>query len=121
MDEAPGLSDQYRTASPWPVFIALGIPISELGLLFGLFPLAVGGLLLFGGSVVGILKESGYVTSTIRAVTALAVIFLAFGAGLAFTDIALVTRGYAVIAAAILLAVGGIVFELFVREQRQTF
>ncbi|AFK18600.1 cox cluster protein [Haloferax mediterranei ATCC 33500] len=119
MDEAPGLSDQYRTASPWPVFIALGIPISELGLLFGLFPLAVGGLLLFGGSVVGMLSESGYVGSTMRALIGFSVILFGFGAALAFTDINLVARGYAVITAAALLVFGGVVFELFVREQRQ--
>ncbi|ELZ91657.1 cox cluster protein [Haloferax mucosum ATCC BAA-1512] len=121
MDEAPGLSDQYRTASPWPVFIALGIPISELGLLFGLFPLAVGGLLLFGGSVVGMLSESGYVNSTMWASVVFSVLLFAFGSALAFTEVNLVVRGYATIAAAALLVVGGVVFELFVREQRDAF
>ena len=120
MDEAPGLSDQYRTASPWPVFVALGIPISELGLLFDLFPLAVGGLLLFTGSVAGMLKESGYVESTMRVLVVLAVILFGFGSALAFTEVNLVTRGYAVIIAGALLVVGGVVFEVFVRDQRQT-
>ncbi|KTG21039.1 DUF7541 family protein [Haloferax profundi] len=119
MDEAPGLSDQYRTASPWPVFVALGIPISELGLLFDLFPLAVGGLLLFTGSVAGMLRESGYVKSTMWSLAVLAGILFVFGGVLAFTDVNLVTRGYAVIVAGVLLLVGGVVFELFVRDQRQ--
>ncbi|WP_396610268.1 cox cluster protein [Haloferax sp. S1W] len=120
MDEAPGLSDQYRTASPWPVFVALGIPLSELGLLFGIFPLAVGGLLLFCGSIAGMLKESGYVESTMRSLVVLSVILFAFGGALAFTEISLVTRGYATIAAAALLLVGGVAFELFVWDNKQT-
>ncbi|KAB1189020.1 MULTISPECIES: cox cluster protein [Haloferax] len=120
MDEAPGLSDQYRTASPWPVFIALGIPISELGLLFDLFPLSVGGLVLFGGSIAGILRESGYVKSTMKSLVVLSAIMFAFGGWLVFTDVALATRGYAVIVAGFLLLVGGGVFELFVRDQRPT-
>ena len=62
MEEQPGLSDQYRTASPWPVFIALGLALSEVGVFVGLFPVAVFGLILFGGSVAGILTESGYAT-----------------------------------------------------------
>jgi len=60
MEEQPGLSDQYRTASPWPVFVALGLALSEVGVFVGLFPIAVFGLILFGGSVAGILTESGY-------------------------------------------------------------
>ncbi|MDS0223340.1 hypothetical protein NDI54_18515 [Haloarcula sp. S1AR25-5A] len=61
MVEEPGLSDQYPTASPWPVFVALGLALSEIGVFVGLFPVAVFGLILFGGSIAGILTESGYV------------------------------------------------------------
>ncbi|MFB6179372.1 MAG: hypothetical protein ABEI77_06580 [Halorientalis sp.] len=60
MNEEPGLSDQYRMASPWPLFVALGLTLSEVGIFIGIFAIAVGGLLLLGGSVAGILKESGY-------------------------------------------------------------
>ena len=62
MEEQPGLSDQYRTASTWPVFVALGLVLSEIGVFIGLFPVAVFGLILFGGSIAGILTESGYVS-----------------------------------------------------------
>lgn len=62
MEEQPGLSDQYRTASPWPVFVALGLALSEVGVFIGLFPVAVFGLILFGGAIAGILTESGYVS-----------------------------------------------------------
>src|SRR6056297_3336550 len=61
MTDEPGLSDQYRMASPWPLFVALGLTLSEVGIIIGIFAVAVGGLLLLGGSVAGILKESGYV------------------------------------------------------------
>lgn len=60
VDDQQGLSDQYPTASPWPVFVALGLALSEIGVFIGLFPVAVFGLILFGGSVAGILTESGY-------------------------------------------------------------
>jgi hypothetical protein len=113
MDENPGLSDQYRTASPWPLFVALGIPISEIGILFDIFPLSVGGLLLFCGSVAGMARESGYASSPWRALAALGALALAAGAGLAF-GVDLQTRGYAVIVAAALLLVGAVAGELFV-------
>ncbi|MEF8787402.1 MAG: cox cluster protein [Haloarculaceae archaeon] len=76
----PGLSDQYRKASPWPMLVALGFVISEVGVVLGLFPVTVGGLLLFGGTVSGILSESGYVEQTWRSLVAFGVFLLAFGA-----------------------------------------
>lgn len=60
MNEEPGLSDRYRRASPWPLFVALGLALSEIGVFIGVFPVAVFGLLLFGGSIAGILTESNY-------------------------------------------------------------
>lgn len=118
MDENPGLSDQYRMASPWPPFIALGLPIAEIGILFDVFPVAVGGLLLFCGSVAGILQEAGYARTPWRPAVALAAILFVSGAVMAFTEVALVTRGYAVIVAAFLLLAGGVGGELFGGEDR---
>jgi hypothetical protein len=110
MDENPGLSDQYRTSSPWPVFVAFGLVISEIGVLFGVFPVAVGGILLFCGSVAGMVHEAGYASTPWRGLAALAVLFLVLGGALATTDFA--TRGYAVVAAAVILLVGSVVGEL---------
>jgi hypothetical protein len=121
MDEAPGLSDQYRKASPWPLFVALGLPISEIGILFDLFPIAVGGLLLFCGSIAGMLQESGYVKTPWRALGILAVILFAFGGALAFTDVALVTRGYAILVAGGLLLFGGVVGSLVVDKRAPAY
>ncbi|WP_335999471.1 DUF7541 family protein [Halorientalis halophila] len=82
MEEEPGLSDQYRMASPWPVFVALGFVLSEVGIILGLFSIAVGGLLLFGGSVAGILKESGYVDTLWGSLLVFGVALAAIGLGL---------------------------------------
>ena len=76
----PGIGGRYRKASPWPVFVALGFVVSELGVVLGFFPVTVGGLLLFGGTVAGILSESGYVRRPWRSLAGFGVIAIAFGA-----------------------------------------
>jgi len=83
MEEQPGLSDQYRTASPWPVFVAMGLVLSEIGVFIGLFPVAVFGLILFGGSIAGILTESGYVTRPWPTLVGVGVVLAVIAAGLA--------------------------------------
>jgi hypothetical protein len=81
MNEKPGVSDRYRMASPWPVFVALGFVLSEIGIFLGVLPVAVGGVLLFGGSIAGILTESEYVENlwktTVNVGLALVVVALA--------------------------------------------
>lgn len=99
-------------ASPWPVFVALGLPVAELGILFDVFPVAVGGLLLFAGSVSGLLGESGYTTSPWRALTAFGLLFLVAG-GLVVLGTDFVARGEAILVAAGVLLAGGVAGELF--------
>jgi hypothetical protein len=118
MDDQPGLSDQYRRASPWPPFVALGIPVAEIGILFDVFVVAVGGLLLFCGSLTGMIKEAGYAETAWRPFFIFAALLIAVGAALVFTEVNLVTRGYAIITAGALLAVAGLSGELFVPRQR---
>ena len=88
MDEQPGLSDEYRTASPWPLFVALGLAVLEVGVFLGVFPVAVAGVVLFGGSVTGILRESGYVTRTWGVLAALGAAFGLLGVALVATQVA---------------------------------
>jgi hypothetical protein len=123
----PGLSDQYRKASPWPMLVALGFVISEVGVVLGYFPVTVGGLLLFGGTVSGILSESGYVEQTWRSLVVFGVVLLAFGAltvGLN-VDIGALTvetlldsarpfvyRGSAIAAAGVMLVAVGVTLKL---------
>lgn len=120
MDENPGLSDQYRMASPWPLFVALGLPIAELGLLFGIIPLAVGGVILFGGSIAGMLGESGYVETPWRALDVIALLAVALGGALVYVDpmtaAPLAPRGYATVGAGLLMLLAGVGGELFARE-----
>jgi hypothetical protein len=123
----PGLSDQYRKASPWPMLVAFGFVISEVGVVLGYFPVTVGGLLLFGGTVAGILSESGYVKNTWRSLVALGTFLVAFGAltiGLNIDVVALsldalldtarpfVYRGSAIAAAGVMLAAVGVTLKL---------
>jgi hypothetical protein len=115
MEEQPGLSDQYRTASPWPVFVALGLVLSEIGVFIGLFPVAVFGLILFGGSVAGILTESGYVTRPWPTLVGVGVVlgFIAAGLAVAYlpaADIAVANIGNGpVFTRLVAVAVAGIV------------
>lgn len=87
MDDDPGLSDQYPTASPWPLFVALGLAIAEVGVFLGIFPVAVGGVLLLGGSTTGILRESGYVARPWRLLAAIGLAFAALGGAIVGTQI----------------------------------
>jgi hypothetical protein len=123
MDEQPGLSEQYRRASAWPLFVALGLPLAEIGVLFGLVPVAVGGLLLFVGSIAGITQESGYVERPWNLLAGLGSVLLVLGAVLALSQIplsagaltaalasnGLVVRGVSiVIAGFVAVGVGGV-------------
>lgn len=53
------MSSQSVESSAWPPFVALGVAAAEVGVLFGLAPVAVGGVLLFGGGCAGIAREAG--------------------------------------------------------------
>jgi len=123
MEEQPGLSDQYRTASPWPLLVAFGFTLSEVGVFLGVFPVAVGGILLLGGSVAGILGESGYANRPWRTLAYLGVGFVALGlivvaSQVSPTDLAVmdtisdpngaVGRGLAVVAAGTMLVAAGL-------------
>jgi hypothetical protein len=77
--ESPGLSEEYTKASPWPLIVVLGLVLSEVGILFNLYPLSVGGLVLFVGSVSGIVHEAGYVASPWRLLSALSVALVVLG------------------------------------------
>jgi hypothetical protein len=118
MDEQPGLSDEYRKASPWPVFVAFGLAIFEVGIVWPLFPVAVGGLLLFVGSVVGILRESGYIANPWKGLVTASVLCLAVGGAIAATTSGSVyLRGMAVLVGGVIALLGG-VFGSFWEPQR---
>lgn len=127
MAEEPGLSDQYRTASPWPVFVAVGFALSEVGIFLGVFSVAVAGLLLLGASVTGILRESGYVTQTWQVLAALGAAFALLGLAVVATQFSpgsvpvqsvitnpngIVGRGLAIVVAGVVLVAAGATGEV---------
>ncbi|WP_136687052.1 DUF7541 family protein [Halorhabdus amylolytica] len=124
MSEQVDAAGGYRRASPWPVFVALGFALSELGIFVGLYPVAVGGLLLLAGSVAGILRESDYATDVWRPLAGLGVAFAVLGIAVVGTQVdpttldvlavvsdpgGIVGRGLAIAGAGVILLVVGLV------------
>lgn len=75
----PGLSEEYTKSSPWHIVVVMGLVLSEVGILFNLYPLSVGGLVLFVGGVSGIVDEAGYVDSPWRLAGGLSVALVVLG------------------------------------------
>lgn len=113
MSDASPAGSTPRLASPWPLFVALGLALSEVGVVLGLRPVSVAGLLLFSGSVAGILADSGYVSHPARAGGATGVALVLVGgalltvhrAGTTFRGRSIVIAGVATVAGALLWAV----------------
>jgi hypothetical protein len=118
MDDQPGLSDQYRMSSPWPLIVVLGLVFAELGLLFNVFSVAVGGLLLFVASIAGIILESGYAERPWNLLTGLGIVLVILGAILTATQLDTITlealaaiagESNGIVARAVALLVAGVV------------
>jgi hypothetical protein len=77
--DVPEPTTAKPTASAWPMLIAVGLAVSEVGVLFGLLPVSVFGLLLFSGSIAGILREVGYVDSPWTVMAGFAAVLVAIG------------------------------------------
>jgi hypothetical protein len=117
MAEQPGLSDQYTRASPWPIPIVMGIVISEIGILFeGLLPVAVGGLVLLAGSIVGIMRESDFAATLWKPTFGVGALFAAAGAGL-FAGTAADSRGLALLGTGVVVVVAA--FALYLYETQR--
>jgi hypothetical protein len=72
-------SERYDKTSPWPIVVVLGVVFSELGILFNVYPVAVAGLVVFVGSVSGIVDEAGYVVSPWRLLVGLGAVLAVLG------------------------------------------
>lgn len=73
-------------ASVWPMLIAVGLAVSEVGVLFAVLPLSVFGLLLFAGGVAGIVTETGYVSQPWPALGGFGLVLVVVGAVLFVTN-----------------------------------
>ncbi|MFW5949935.1 MAG: DUF7541 family protein [archaeon] len=128
MSEQVEVPSQHRRASPWPVFVALGFALAELGIFVGLLPIAVGGLLLLAGSVAGILVESGYSRDLWRPLAVLGGVFTVLGVVIAATQVdpgslavlgvpndpnGVLARGLSIAGAGTILLAGSVTGHLF--------
>jgi hypothetical protein len=107
--------------SPWPVFVALGLAVAEVGIVMeGLYPVAVAGLLLFVGSVAGIVDEANYVERPWKLLSGLGLLLVFAGTMVLYSQVGLdllaalasenvvVVRGYAILGAGVIAAFGGL-------------
>lgn len=60
MERRSDASGGTALSSPWPVLVAVGLAVSELGVFVGSVPFSVAGLVLFGGAAAGLAHEAGY-------------------------------------------------------------
>jgi hypothetical protein len=110
--------------SAWPLVVALGLTVSEVGVFMGVYPLAVGGLVLLVASVAGITHEAGYTGRPWRLAGALGVVLAAVGVWMVSTQVPLavdpvlaavegadgiVLRGFSVVGAGLVAALGAAV------------
>lgn len=120
-----------RKASPWPLFVAVGLAVAEVGIFMeGLYPVAVGGLLLFVGSVAGIVNEAGYVDRPWKLLGGLGVVLVAAGCLVLYSQVGpnllsafasentIVVRGYAILGAGIIAVFGGFAGRFVVDANR---
>lgn len=126
-DDKLGSPTRIHRVSPWPPFVALGFAVAEIGIVLNLVTLTIGGILLFGGSVAGILYETKYVTSPWRTLVVLGSMFVVGGVAIAGSQVdqlslevllqseptnAIAMRGEAIIIAGLLLVLGAAVGRL---------
>lgn len=87
MDEQAETGDRTPKASAWPLFVALGLALGEVGVVLGLYPIAVGGLLLFVWSVAAIVHEAGYVARPWKLLGALGAVLVVGGALVVYSQV----------------------------------
>jgi len=110
--------DQFTGTSPWPLFVALGLALSEVGVVLGLRPVSVAGLLLFVGSVAGILTETGYVSRPARVAGVQGVALVGVGITLVLQNQTGTTvRGQSIAIAGVLSLLGALLWVGFIRTR----
>lgn len=122
-----GSPTRIHRVSPWPPFVALGFAVSEIGIILNLVPLAIGGIIVFGGSVAGILAETRYAPTPWRPLVVLGSIFVGGGSYIYASQVrqftletllsggpvnAIAMRGEAILIAGVLLIAGSVLGTL---------
>lgn len=117
MDDSSDPDRAFTGASPWPLVVALGLTLSEIGVVLGLRPISVAGLLLFVGSVAGILTESGYISRPARAIGVQGFGLVGIGLALILQNRTGITvRGQSIALAGTLCLVGAPLWAGYVRR-----
>lgn len=120
MSEGSDSNSSYTGGSPWPLFVALGLAISEVGVVLGLRPVSVAGLLLFVGSVTGILTESGYISRPTLAAGSQGLALIGVGIALIVQNQTGTTvRGQSIVISGVLCLMGVLLWAGFVRTRTQ--
>ncbi|WP_049984668.1 MULTISPECIES: hypothetical protein [Halobacteriales] len=118
MSDESDTNSTYTGASPWPLFVALGLALSEVGVVLGLRPVSVAGLLLFVGSVAGILTEAGYVSRPARAAGVQGVALVGIGITLVLQNQTGTTvRGQSIAIAGLLSLLSALLWVGFIRTR----
>jgi hypothetical protein len=73
------VTDHKPSSSLWPMFVAFGLALAEVGVVVGVFVLTVIGFLMFTGAVAGILAEAGYVDDAWATLGVLALVVFGLG------------------------------------------
>ncbi|MFB6124455.1 MAG: cox cluster protein [Halanaeroarchaeum sp.] len=120
-DHTDGVGSRPTRMSAWPPFVALGFAISEVGVFLNVPSVAVGGILLFGGSIAGILVDASFTTTPWPSLGVVGAGFTALGAVIWGSQVqtyalgrllavaqtnGVAMRGEAVLVAGVLLLVG---------------
>lgn len=79
-EDGTAVGERKPSSSAFPMFLAFGLAVAEVGVVLGVFVLTVVGVIAFTGSVAGILAESGYVADGWTTLAVLGVVVLALGA-----------------------------------------
>jgi uncharacterized membrane protein len=130
------VEDGPTRVSAWPVVVALGLTVSEVGVFMGIYPLAVGGLVLFVASVAGITHEAGYTSRPWRLGGALGIVLVAVGVWMVSTQVPLavdpvvaaaegadsiVLRGFSVVGAGLVASLGAVVIAVMGQDDPDAF
>jgi hypothetical protein len=95
----------------------MGFALSEIGIVLALRPVAIAGLLLFVGSVAGILTESGYVAAPAKAAGVQGFALISIGILLIIENQTGTTiRGQSIAMAGVLCLAGALLWIIFVRK-----
>ena len=120
MSDDSDTGSTYTGGSPWPLIVALGFTLSEIGVVLGLRPVSVAGLLLFVGSVSGILTEAGYISRPQRAIGVQGLALIGVGGVLIVENQTGTTiRGQSIAIAGILCLVGALLWVGFARKSKR--